>query len=141
MGVAIPKHSRLRGGDEHAHGLQHPMMILSFRLGAFAIVAVVLVAAAVAAPAVSTSGRAGAPGQVCSPLKVKAKKTDEQRATFKKCIQDAGVKRKADRAAEAGKDGAPGQVCKHLKVKGRKTDEQRAAFKECIQDAVAKRKG
>ena len=69
-------------------------MILSSRLCAFAIVAVVLVAAAVAAPTVSTSGNAGAPGQVCSHLKVKGKKTDEQRAAFKKCIQDAVAKRK-----------------------------------------------
>ena len=111
-------------------------MIVSSRLCAVAVAAVVPVAAAVAAPALSTSGKAGAPGQVCNHVKVKGKKTD--------CIQDAVVKRKADRAVKAGKDGkagAPGQVCKHLKVKGKKTDAQRAAFKECIHDAVAKRQG
>jgi hypothetical protein len=131
-------------------------MVLSFRPSASVVVAVVAVAAAVAAPALSTSGKAGAPGRVCENLKVKGKKTDEQRALFKQCIQDAVAKRKAHSATTSGKDdevassgasatsgkaGAPGQVCKHLKVKGKKTDEQRAAFKRCIQDAAAKRKG
>ena len=69
-------------------------MILSSRLCAFAVVAVVPVAAAVAAPALSTSGKAGAPGQVCKHLKVTGNKTDEQRAAFKKCIHDAVAKRK-----------------------------------------------
>ena len=131
-------------------------MTLSSRLCGFAVVAVVAVAAAVAAPALSTSGKAGAPGQVCKHLKLKGKKTDEERAAFKNCIQDAVAKRKADNAANAGNEdkapesgasatsgttGAPGQVCKHLKVKGKNTDEEHAAFKNCIQDAVAKRKG
>jgi len=125
------------------------------RLGVVAAVVVVAVAVAVAADSPSdTSGKAGAPGQVCKHLKVKGKKTDEQRAAFKACIQDAVAERKganadktdddgdADNAgkSESGKAGAPGQVCKHLKVKGKKTDEQRAAFKACIQDAVAERK-
>jgi hypothetical protein len=69
-------------------------MTLSSRLCGFAVVAVVAVAAAVAAPAVSTSGEAGPPGQVCKHLQVKGKKTDEERAAFKKCIQDAVAKRK-----------------------------------------------
>jgi hypothetical protein len=131
-------------------------MTLMSRRCASAVVAVVALAAAVAAPALSTSGKAGAPGQVCENLKVKGNKTDEQRAAFRKCIQEGVAKREADKAAKhadgdevaksgragtSGKAGAPGQVCKHLKVKGNKTDEQRAAFKECIQDAVAKRKG
>ena len=64
--------------------------------------AVVALAAAVAAPALSTSGKAGPPGQVCKHLKLKGKKTDEQRAAFKNCIQDAVAKRKADNAANAG---------------------------------------
>ena len=131
-------------------------MTLSSRLSAFAVLAVVAPAVAVAAPALNTSGKAGAPGQVCKPLMVEGKKTDDQRAAFKNCIQDAVAKRKAENAAKAGaedeadesgtsatsgKAGAPGQVCKPLKVKGNKTDDQRAAFKKCIQDAVAKRKG
>ena len=69
-------------------------MTLSSRLCVLAVAAVVPVAAAVAAPALSTSGKAGAPGQVCSHLKVKGKKTDEQRAAFKACIHDAVAKRK-----------------------------------------------
>ena len=42
----------------------------------------------------SESGKAGAPGQVCKDLKVKGKKTDDQRAAFKACIQDAVAQRK-----------------------------------------------
>ena len=68
-------------------------MTFSSRLFGFAVVAVVALAAAVAAPALSTS-KAGAPGQVCKHLKVKGKKTDGERAAFKKCIQDAVAKRK-----------------------------------------------
>ena len=45
-----------------------------------------------------SSGKAGAPGQVCDDLKVKGKKTDEQRAAFKACIQDAAAERKGARA-------------------------------------------
>jgi hypothetical protein len=117
-------------------------------------VAVVALAPAVAASALSTSGNRPAPGQVCKHLNVKGKKTDEQRAAFKSCIHDAVAKHKAaanagnkddvaksGTAAASGRAGAPGQVCKPLKVRGRKTAEQRAAFKECIRDAVAKRKG
>jgi hypothetical protein len=47
------------------------------------------------------SGKAGAPGQVCKGLKVKGKKTAEQRAAFKQCIKDAVAKRKAEHAAKA----------------------------------------
>ena len=128
-------------------------MSLIARLCVVGVVALVAVAVAVAADSPSgTSGKAGAPGQVCKDLKVKGKKTDEQRAAFKACIQDAVAERKgvnagkakddgdAAEAGKSGKAGAPGQVCKHLKVKGKKTDEQRAAFKACIQDAVAERK-
>ena len=43
----------------------------------------------------SESGKAGAPGQVCKDLKVKGKKTDQQHAAFKACIQDAVANRKA----------------------------------------------
>jgi len=69
------------------------------RLGVVAAVVVVAVAVAVAADSPSdTSGKAGAPGQVCKHLKVKGKKTDEQRAAFKACIQDAVAERKADSA-------------------------------------------
>ena len=78
-------------------------MVLSRRLRVVAVVAVaavVPVAAAVAGPGLSTSGKAGAPagkggapGQVCKHLKVKGKKTDEQRAAFKECIHDAVAKR------------------------------------------------
>jgi hypothetical protein len=126
-------------------------MTLFSRLRVFAVVAVVALATAVAATAMGTSGKAGAPGQVCKHLKVKGKKTGEQRTAFKQCIQDAVAKRRADNAAKAGdkdevtesgksgKAGAPGQVCKHLKVKGKKSGKQRAAFKRCIQDAVAER--
>jgi hypothetical protein len=129
-------------------------MTLSSRRYAFAVVAVVALAPAVAAPALTTSGNRSAPGQVCQHLKVKGKKTDEQRATFKNCIHDAVAERKAaasaankgdvgksGTAAASGRAGAPGQVCKALKVRGEKTAEQRAAFKACIRDAVAKRKG
>jgi hypothetical protein len=70
-------------------------MTLSTRLYAFAVVAILVFAVAVAAPALSTSGKAGAPGQVCNHLKVRGKKTDEQRAAFKDCIQDAVAKRKS----------------------------------------------
>jgi hypothetical protein len=126
-------------------------MTLFSRLRVFAVVAVVALATAVAASALGTSGKAGAPGQVCKHLKVKGKKTGEQRAAFKHCIQDAVAERRADNAAKAGdkdevaepgksgKAGAPGQVCKHLKVKGKKSGRQRAAFKRCIRDAVAER--
>jgi hypothetical protein len=41
-----------------------------------------------------TSGKAGAPGQVCKPLKVKGNKTADQRAAFKKCIHDAVAQRR-----------------------------------------------
>jgi hypothetical protein len=129
-------------------------MTLISRRCASAVVAVVALAPAVAAPALSTSAEAGAPGQVCKHLKVKGSKTDEQRAAFKKCIHDAVAKRKVDKVARdrdavaksgttrtSGKAGAPGQNCKHLRVKGNKTDEQRAVFKKCIHDAVAQRKG
>ena len=127
-------------------------MTLISGIRVFAVVAVLALATAAAATALSTSGKVGAPGQVCKHMKVKGKKTAEQRAAFKRCIQDAVAERKADNAAEAGdeqeaarsgpsgKVGAPGQVCKHMKVKGKKTAEQRAAFKQCIQDAVAERK-
>jgi len=74
---------------------------VGFRRYAFAVVAVVALAAAVAAPALSTSSKAGAPGQVCKHLKVKGKKTDEQRAAFKECIKDAIATNKAGIAAEA----------------------------------------
>jgi len=119
-------------------------------------VTVVALVAAVAAPALSTVGKAAAPGQICKHLKVRGEKTDEQRTASRKCIQDAVAKRKAGnaarseaedevdnpgRSATSGKAGAPGQICKHLKVRGKKTHEQRAAFKQCIQEAVAKRKG
>jgi hypothetical protein len=126
-------------------------MTLFTRLRVFAVVAVVALATAVAASALGTSGKAGAPGQVCKHLKVKGKKTGEQRAAFKHCIQDAVAERRADNAAKAGdkdevaepgksgKAGAPGQVCKHLKVRGKKSGRQRAAFKQCIRDAVAVR--
>jgi hypothetical protein len=53
---------------------------------AFAVMAVVALAAAVAGPALSTSGKVPAPGQACKHLKVKGKKTDAQRAAFKNCI-------------------------------------------------------
>jgi hypothetical protein len=109
-------------------------------------------------------GKDGAPGQVCKSLKVKGKKTPEQRAAYKKCIHDAAAQRHGDQATTDpagtapaaadpaaapaadtsptdGKAGAPGQVCKSLKVKGKKTPEQRAAHKKCIHDAVAKRQG
>jgi hypothetical protein len=46
-----------------------------------------------------TDGKAGAPGQVCKSLKVKGKKTPEQRAAYNKCIHDAVAKRQADKAA------------------------------------------
>lgn len=45
------------------------------------------------------SGKAGAPGRVCKSLKVKGKKTPEQRAAHKKCIHDAVAKRQSDKAA------------------------------------------
>jgi len=115
---------------------------------AFVVLAVVALAASVAAEALSTSGRAGAPGQLCKHLKVKGRKTDDQRAAFKKCVQHkAGITTNARNEDEPAKSrttaraGAPGQVCKHLKVRGKKTGEQRAAFKKCIQHAVAKRNG
>lgn len=60
--------------------------------------------ASVQASAPAASGKAGAPGQVCKSLKVKGKKTVEQRAAFKKCIHDAVAKRKADNAAKAKDD-------------------------------------
>ncbi len=131
-------------------------MTLSSRRYAFAVMAVGALAAAVAAPALSTSGKGPAPGQVCQHLKVKGKKTDEQRAAFKNCVHGAVAKHKTGIAANApnkgevaksgtpgtsGRTGAPGQVCKHVKVRAKKTHEQRAAFKKCIHDAVAKRKG
>ena len=130
-------------------------MSLVARLCVVAVVVVAAVAVAVAADSPSdTAGKAGAPGQVCKHLKVKGKKTDEQRAAFKACIQEAVAERQAANAgkakddgdaakagkSESGKAGAPGQVCEGLKVKGKKTDGQRAAFKACIQDAVAERK-
>ncbi len=46
------------------------------------------------------SGKAGAPGQVCKGLKVKGKKSAEQRAAHKRCIKDAVAKRKAEHAAK-----------------------------------------
>jgi hypothetical protein len=46
-----------------------------------------------------SSGKAGAPGQVCKSLKVKGHKTAEQRAAYKKCVKDAVAKRKAEHAA------------------------------------------
>jgi hypothetical protein len=131
-------------------------MTLRYRLGAFAAVAVVALAAAVVAPAFNAATEVGAPGQACEQLEVKGKKTVEQRARFKKCIQDAVAKLEIDGAATSGSEkgnaksgrsatsrstGAPGQVCKKLKVNGKKTDEQHAAFNECIQDAVAGRQG
>ena len=86
-------------------------MSLIARLGVVAVVVVVVaVAVAVAADSPSnTSGKAGAPGQVCKHLKVKGKKTDEQRAAFKACIQDAVADRKADTAKgdDANGKGAP----------------------------------
>jgi hypothetical protein len=125
-----------------------------YRLSAVTVVALVVLATAVAASALSTSGKAGAPGLACKHLKVQGKKTDQQRAAFQSCIADAVAKRtsgnarketddqraKSRRSGTAGKAGAPGQVCKDLKVKGKKTVGQRAAFKKCIQDAVSKRK-
>jgi Spy/CpxP family protein refolding chaperone len=81
-------------------------MSLIARLCVVGVVALVAVAVAVAADSPSdTSGEAGAPGQVCEGLKVKGKKTDEQRAAFKACIQDAVAERKADRAKADEADG------------------------------------
>jgi hypothetical protein len=75
-------------------------MSLVARLCVVAVVVVAAVAVAVAADSPSdTAGKAGAPGQVCEGLKVKGKKTDEQRAAFKACIQDAVAERQADNAA------------------------------------------
>lgn len=54
------------------------------------------------------AGKAGAPGQACKSLKVKGKKTAEQRAAFQKCIHDAVAKRKADHSAKAKGDDADG---------------------------------
>lgn len=51
-----------------------------------------------------TPGKTGAPGQVCKGLKVKGKKTPEQRAAYKQCIKDAVAKRKADNHAKANDD-------------------------------------
>ena len=46
-------------------------------------------------------GKATAPGQVCKSLKVKGKKTAEQRAAYKQCIKDAvDAKRKQHAASD-----------------------------------------
>ncbi len=47
------------------------------------------------------SGKATAPGQVCKSLKVKGKKTAEQKAAYKACIKDAVAKKKAAKAPKA----------------------------------------
>jgi hypothetical protein len=60
---------------------------------AAATIALLTPAAALAGPkdAGKAKGKATAPGQVCKSLKVKGKKTAEQKAAFAKCISDAAA--------------------------------------------------
>jgi hypothetical protein len=57
--------------------------------------------AAFAATPVKAGGKATAPGQVCKSLKVKGKKTPEQRAAYKACIQAAAKAKKQAAPAPA----------------------------------------
>ena len=58
--------------------------------------AVLALAAAPASMAAKSTGKAGAPGQVCKSLNVKGKKTAEQRTARKDCIKAAVAARKAE---------------------------------------------
>ena len=119
--------------------------------------ALIVACGAVAAPGVAEAthhtGKLGAPGQVCKPLKQEQKaqlkdfkSTDPapskeairtfrkmQHAAYKGCIQEAAKARSEDKGqqeqaqteAKGNSKGAPGQVCKPLK---REQKEQLEAF-------------
>ena len=57
-------------------------------VASFAVAGPAAASAASATPA-KAGGKATAPGQVCKSLKVKGKKTPEQRAAYKACIKAA----------------------------------------------------
>jgi hypothetical protein len=64
-----------------------------------ALAAILTLAAAPASYATHSTGKAGAPGQVCKLLRVKGKKASEQRAARKLCIKTAAQARGADRSS------------------------------------------